>query len=247
MNRVSAHATPIEIDTEIARLQAVESRLLRELEINKHEIDRLRDAYIARGGWTRAFLVDNNDGHVHSTPACSTCKITTQFSWLTDQSGKTEDEIIEAAGELACTVCFPKAPANPKPGTIRRTDQVERDERAAAKAAKRAEQGKKAIFNPDGTPLVLDGSVVKTERAAELAGVAALADILWYGEDHPSVAEWVQISVDAARAIAAKREVTPNEITTLFAEKAKAKHARDTKAAEKDRRERPGFYAQFEN
>ncbi len=62
----------------------------------------------ARGGWTRAYLVP--DGHIHRTTACHTLHPTTLISWLPEQSGLSEDEIVEAAGVHACTVCYPTAP-----------------------------------------------------------------------------------------------------------------------------------------
>lgn len=62
----------------------------------------------ARGGWTRAYLVP--DGHIHKTTACQSLYPTTQISWLPEQSGNTEDEIVAAAGVMACTFCYPSAP-----------------------------------------------------------------------------------------------------------------------------------------
>jgi hypothetical protein len=62
------------------------------------------------GGWTRFFLVKNNNGHIHRTMNCQTCFVTTQFGWLTDLSGLTEKEAVDAYGPLLCTVCFPSAP-----------------------------------------------------------------------------------------------------------------------------------------
>jgi len=64
-------------------------------------------------GWTRAFLVTNSNGHVHSSMNCSTCnrngKATT-FAWVTDFSDHDEAQIVAAAGWRACTVCYPTAP-----------------------------------------------------------------------------------------------------------------------------------------
>lgn len=63
-----------------------------------------------RGGWSRFFLVTNNNGHIHNTTACSTCFATTEFSWLPDLSGSTEEDAVNAHGSLLCSVCFPSAP-----------------------------------------------------------------------------------------------------------------------------------------
>ena len=61
-----------------------------------------------RGGWTRAYVVPA--GHIHRTTACHTLYPTTIIRWLPDQSGWDEEKIVEAAGAMACTVCYPTAP-----------------------------------------------------------------------------------------------------------------------------------------
>lgn len=61
-----------------------------------------------RGGWTRAYLVP--DGHIHRATSCSSLHPTTIISWLPEQSGMDEDEIVAAAGVHACTICYPTAP-----------------------------------------------------------------------------------------------------------------------------------------
>lgn len=74
------------------------------------ELERL-DAIHEKHGWSRAFLVANDNGHVHKTMSCSTCKYDTQFTWLVEHSGKNEEEIVAAEASRACTVCYPDAPA----------------------------------------------------------------------------------------------------------------------------------------
>lgn len=71
-------------------------------------IEPYDEEYIRRGGWSRFFMVQG--GHIHSSMYCSTCRITTQFGWLPDVSGKTEAEAVAEHGALLCTVCFPSAP-----------------------------------------------------------------------------------------------------------------------------------------
>lgn len=63
-----------------------------------------------RGGWSRFFIVQNNNGHIHSNMHCSTCYVRTQFGWLPDLSGLTEADAVEAHGTILCSVCFPSAP-----------------------------------------------------------------------------------------------------------------------------------------
>ena len=107
-------------------------------------IRTLAQEYTRRGGWTRAFLVNNSNGHVHSSTSCSTCFETTQYAWLTDYSGANEEAIVADAGVRACTVCYPSAPVDVlkretkmfTPDEI--AAQQAREERAAAKAAREA-------------------------------------------------------------------------------------------------------------
>lgn len=128
-----------------------------------------------RGGWTRASLVLNSGGHVHRTTACRTCFATTRFAWLTQFSGHDESEIVEQAGEAACTECYPSAPVDVhnRPSRIKTPEQlareVEKVERAKAKAAK-------AITAPDGTPLRTKGyGQIDTEFTARRSYADALA------------------------------------------------------------------------
>lgn len=96
-----------------------EARNLEELIERENELE---GEFIRRGGWTRAFIVRGNDGHIHSSMQCRTCRITTQFGWLPDYSGRSEAEIVEAAGRMACTVCYPSAPVD----TLNRPSKIEK-------------------------------------------------------------------------------------------------------------------------
>ena len=73
-------------------------------------LDGLRAEFDAAGGWPRYYLVENTGGHIHSSTKCSTCRPTTDFSWLLDMSGETEEAAVAAHGALLCSVCFPTAP-----------------------------------------------------------------------------------------------------------------------------------------
>lgn len=92
------------------------------------------EAEFASRPWSRAFLVSNSNGHVHSSMNCGTCFITTQYAWMIDYSGKDEAEIVEAAGCMACTVCFPSAPVE----FLARPTQMFASPEAKAKAEKKA-------------------------------------------------------------------------------------------------------------
>jgi hypothetical protein len=138
------------------------------------------DEFNRRGGWTRAFFVANAGGHVHKSMNCSTCYPTTRFQWLTSYSGMEENEIVGDAGDRACTVCYSSAPVDllRRPSKINDPEkEAARKERDEKKAAKDAATAAKAIANPDGTPLVVNGWKQKTERSAEIEAVSNLVDV----------------------------------------------------------------------
>lgn len=142
----------------------------------------------ARGGWTRAYQVTSHDGHVHKTMQCSTCFPTTDFDWLPQVSGWGEAQIIAAAGEMACTVCYPNAPVEVRrqpcqlEGAHQRTTREQREAKAAERAAVAAAKAAKGITTRDGQPLRTEYAVVKTERTAQIECVDALADMIrWAG------------------------------------------------------------------
>lgn len=189
-----------------------------------------------RGGWTRYFLVNNADGHVHSSTTCSTCRPATAFKWLTEQSGMTAAELIELAGEGACTVCFPDAPVDTlrRPSAFRSDVDVARDaaraEREAARAARAKKAAEKAITNPDGTPLVVPWlssaeETIRTEATAwrELVDEHYTRDI--YGTPFDERAERkVRLLV---AALAHKLGITEADVLERMATKLAAKHRRE--------------------
>lgn len=157
-------------------------------ELDGTVLAKLENEFGRRDGWSRAYLV--TDGHVHSSMNCSSCnrgEFPTRFSWMIDYSGKSMAEIVEAAGERACTICYPDAPVARRdkgenvtvPRSVMLTsEEIERAEAREAEAKRRAEKKAKAALNaitqPDGTPLRDEmgrdgkqkGSVVKTLRTA---------------------------------------------------------------------------------
>lgn len=160
------------------------------------------EEYRRRGGWTRAFIVTNANGHVHKNMECSSCYPKTRYAWLTRFSGTNEDEVVEAAGERACTVCYPSAPVESlsRPTTVftpaeeqRAVERAEAEQRRAEKAAAAAA---KAITTPDGRPLKFGWDTLRTERAAQSAYV-----------DH----------VASSQIGYARRDITPEEVDLLEA------------------------------
>jgi hypothetical protein len=158
-------------------------------ELDGTVLAKLEAEFGRRGGWSRAYLV--TDGHVHSSQNCSSCnrgEFPTRFFWMIDFSGKSHAEIVEAAGERACTICYPDAPVARRdkgenvvvPKSVMLTsEEIERAEAREAEAKRRAEKKAKAALNaitqPDGTPLRDEvdrdgrqkGSIVKTLRTAK--------------------------------------------------------------------------------
>lgn len=196
----------------------------------------------ARRPWTRAFLVDNTNGHVHKNMNCSTCFPTTRYTWLPSYSGSPEKTIVEDAGEKACTVCYPTAPVD----VLRRPSKMEapekkkaREERAAAREKKAAETLAKSIFMPDGSVLKTEYSgTIKTERTASIEAVDTASWL--YAVEETKVYSEGQINMDyvakrrndlnnLVSALANKHGVSVEEETALIREKALKKFKKDYK------------------
>jgi len=138
------------------------------------EIKKLNAIY-DQDPWTRAFLVLASNGHVHSSMDCSTCFPTTRYNWLIQYSNDDEKTIVEDAGQDACTICYPSAPADVlnRPSRIVTADKIakaaakaERDAKKAAKLAKEKADAPTAsgefLYFKDGKYT----EVIKTERSA---------------------------------------------------------------------------------
>ena len=167
------------------------------------------DEFRRRGGWTRAFLVDNAGGHVHNSTGCSTCFPTTDFVWLPDFSGRDEIEVVEAAGQQACTVCFPSAPVD----LLRRKSTIEVPARREARIAREAETA--ARRSKAATDEVLDPDtgkqLFKTDRAATNYIAGELGSMVHYGPTHPSFDRWKSAVDGTIAALAAKGAVADPE------------------------------------
>jgi hypothetical protein len=138
------------------------------------EINKLNKIY-NQDPWTRAFLVIASNGHVHKSRDCSTCFPTTRYQWLVQYSNDDENTIVEDAGQDACTVCYPSAPAEVlnRPSRIVTADKIAKAQAKAERDAKKAERIAKEKANAptiSGEFLYIkDGKytqVIKTERSA---------------------------------------------------------------------------------
>ena len=174
--------------------------------------------------WTRAFLVVNGNGHIHSSTLCSTCFTTTNFEWLTEYSADPEDTIVALAGETACTVCYPSAPAEilNRPATIQSKTRAEREaaaaERAAAKAVKEAKRFASAA-TATGEVLVVPSSwrvgsseELKTERSAVIFWNTSQQTIEWEKSEGSTAPGSVQAQEIIEQALAGKRGVTATQV-----------------------------------
>ena len=156
-----------EIKNKIAELEEQYAKI-------QAEIKKL-DAIYDQDPWTRAFLVINSNGHVHSSMDCNTCFPTTRYNWLVQYSNDDENTIVEDAGQDACTICYPSAPAEVlnRPSRIVTADKVAKAKAKAERDAKReAKLAKEKANAPTKSGEFLyfkDGKytqVIKTERSA---------------------------------------------------------------------------------
>lgn len=203
------------------------------------EIHPLEQEFDDRGRWTRYYLVENNNGHVHTSTHCRTCFPTTRFAWLVDYSGAKAETVTNAAGELSCAECFPNLPAAIMLAKSRietpakRASREEREAKAAAKAAKAAENG---IADAEtGGPLhEIDDThsqdwsetgwrettrVVKTWRAARNNALGAAKNLVHYGHSHPSSKAWVETIRRNTLALALKQGRPVEEVRAEITKK----------------------------
>jgi hypothetical protein len=140
-------------------------------ELGKHtivinELEKIYKKYL----WNRAFYVPA--GHVHKSRDCSTCYDSTEFTWLPKYSGGSEDDIVNDAGEEACTVCYPSAPAEVlnRPSVIVTADKIAKAEAKAERdIAKAQREAKRIASSPtcDGEPLIISNGERKTRYDRE--------------------------------------------------------------------------------
>jgi hypothetical protein len=219
---------------------------------NQAEQAPLKDEYHRRGGWTRAFLVLNSNGHVHSSQHCSTCFEPrwnssgilvyegTSYGWLPTLSGHDEAEIVEKAGSDACTVCYPSAPVDvlKRERTIFHGSEIEakeaRDAERARRDAKRTEKEAKRLIDPDTGENLRDPSryEIASEVTAKSVYVNAAAKIIaveqglyrWGDGDVTKEKAYVEAFL---RASAAKHGKPESEIVAELAKKVTARVKRD--------------------
>lgn len=212
----------------------------------RDRIRTLSDVYMQHR-WNRAFLVPQ--GHVHSSMDCSTCNRQgndTEFTWLPQYSGSEETQIVDDAGERACTVCYPSAPVDvlQRPTRIYSDDERQQlqaaEERRNQREAARTARAAKAP-TATGEPLQIEvgtrewrGETVpaieelKTERTAITYAVDTLSATLeggerWMAPHQVADSRRGHVVDTIVSAVAEKRGVPEAEVREEITKKAEAK------------------------
>jgi len=180
--------------------------------------------YVRRGGWTRAWLVTNGNGHVHKEMECSTCYPTTEFFWLTEVSGKSEEEIVDLAGERACTICYPSAPVEKlsQPTRLFSDEEKSKAERKAERERKATEKEAKRIANSlteDGSPIVVKAFGWDEKLTHQKTAMTWLTDHLAFYPDSVSDEDVNRV----VTALATKRGLSVEEMRAEVDKKAAQK------------------------
>lgn len=227
----------------VAEAQVEMDAINQAMATNQAGQDDITREFNRRGGWSRAWVVPG--GHVHKSKSCHSLYADTTLILCPrdirkrDLSGATEEEIVAAAGDRACTHCYPSAPVEPRPSTIVLDEEDGKAKAKAEREAKRAEaaakKAVKAIANPDGTRIKHDGWYIETEAAAQQEYVQTHADAAWnaYGigparhEEKKAEVEHLLI------AIAHKHGETVEQARERLAPKVAAKAKRDEREATK--------------
>jgi hypothetical protein len=222
------------LEEKLAKLDAVEQQVANiQAKAVPYELEFAR-----RGGWSRAFLAKSSTNpHVHRSMSCSTCNKRdrpTMFAWMTDFSGMDEERIVQAAGERACTTCYPSAPVDVlgRPTTMFSDEEVDaarqREERAALKAQREADREAKAISSPHGTSLRHGYHEARTLVTAERELIGALTDIVAAENGNGNNADESRVwAGKLVQAIAAKKGVDEAEVRATAQRKAEAKFRRE--------------------
>lgn len=236
------------------------------------ELAPLTREFTRRGGWARYYLVEG--GHLHYDVSGSRCSriSTTSHYWLTEQSGKSADEVIELAGERVCTVCFPQAPVavQERPSQLRTKTEAEkakaREERDQAARDAAARKASKAITAPDGSDLVLvtwgSKEIIKTEASAQSHYREAASTLLLLADErnqkfraaHQSQAEFdaqverqrenaLSVIAQMLPALAAKHGVTVEDERASHVKAVGAKARKDMRESLQMRLVNIHFYA----
>lgn len=166
INAGKRYGTVADQEKRIADYDAAIELLQDKLEEVESKAGPFNAEWIRRGGWTRAFIVKNSNGHIHKTMNCKTCFASTQFGWLYEVSGDSEESIVEKAGEMACTVCYPSAPVD----ILKRKCQFELPEVKEARIARELRKAELAAKRNAKSLTDIDGSALKVPTFTDYRG-----------------------------------------------------------------------------
>jgi hypothetical protein len=180
---------------------------------------------------------------------CSTCFDTTRYNWLVQYSNDDEVTIVADAGQDACTVCYPSAPADVlnRPSRIVTADKIAKAQAKADRDAKRQakiEKAKASAPTASGEPLKVPSSwnngkfdYINTERTAVSefkSNYSRSLDVIvtHYFDGKPHTAESIahqearransqHICTIIAQALAGKHGVSFDEMWATLEKKAK--------------------------
>lgn len=124
------------------------------------KLEPLHEAYT---GWPRYYHVTNANGHVHTSTSCSSCFYDTFFSWRTDLSGFTSQEVVDREAHNACSVCMPIAPVEQRQAR-ERYNAEQRAARAAEKTAKANEKLAKAAVRAQKLIVKVEAAMAQMTR-----------------------------------------------------------------------------------
>lgn len=215
-----------------------------------HLVYALQSEHSRRGGWARYYVVDNNNGHLHTHTSCKNTYDTTAWVWMPLMSGLTKAEAVELGGKLTCLSCFPEFRTEIEQGREPRFEtprmKKTREEREAIAAKKAAEKATKGITTPEGGELLdvtdtRDGGwretsdVIKTAVTAQRKASDAAFSLYFYnvkhpassGENHPQTAAWEELLRRCVEALAARDGKTVEVLRAEIQKKVEAKYRRE--------------------
>lgn len=206
-----------------------------------------RRAYEALDGvyrvynWNRAWIVSG--GHVHKVQkGCPGFKANTTAHLLPACSAMTEDEIVDLAGDRACTFCYPSAPVEKlaQPSRLFALDEAAKAERKAERLTKAEEKEAKKVTVVFGEKrnrygaLYTEKETFGTVRSARTEALSEYGWLLWSLNNHHGVSAQHHLAKFQAitKAIIGHRDCEFGHIDELEADlvkRAEAKFLSDIK------------------
>jgi hypothetical protein len=227
------------------------------------ELEKIYKKYL----WNRAFYVPA--GHVHKSRECSTCYDSTEFTWLPKYSGGSEEEIVNDAGEEACTVCYPSAPAEVlnRPSVIVTADKIAKAEAKAERESAKAQREAKRIASAptrDGAILAVNTGERKTRYDRESGSFIKLESFrfeelktertakIWYVDQSSYLknksdeqAEIIRESCEViVSALAEKHGVDPEVVRNELNKKVETRFKKEEKARKEWEARQAHFFGQ---